>query len=938
MTISWSTFHKSAGITLSNSNKTATTSSGNNQIRANSPRDKGKRYIEFQNLSGTTFTVGFGCSAMVSDDNTFFAIRFQSSGTYLSTWGSGSGMSLGTVAGHTVCFAVDLDNNLLWVRIDNGNWNGSGTANPATGTGGIAIPERPALDPHAFLQNACTVDIVSDSGSWAQTAPSGFSDWNTADSGNSCMNIGFMQDFLFNGASSTNRGFFSADVNDVLVVVLHAVSNSLTAFGATSVTGTGSNTLAQYAFEKWTGSSTTQTLEVWYKKITTQIKDGRITVAWSPNNDAGVMVAFTMRNLQDPDNPFDQAGVQSASVTGGTTSAPTVSMTTDGAGQTYVLSGNSSTGNTGSVGVANGSLLYMAGPSFTNTKKSQLGFARQYPDPSSASTSQTLTFGSSVADWGLLAFAFAGPGDTGPPTGGVSVSGDTVTVTASIISGQFLTSVPGQTLTATVSLIAGEGGPISVVDGHQIFEIAANISPAKRYLEADWDSIWSQGDRVANGLMTVGIYGKAGSTPVSQLYDAAYSGGNGFTFGGGSQPANWAHWFDTGVWGIEVRGLALVGPETLDLQDTSRFKFVGGVGVGEISNDSYAIEFDAFSPAETETSVLTDPQYHGMNFTEYQITPRNPILWPHYEFVWVGASTFSGESKFGSELRVKVAHSVLDGGDRRSTNGRPEKQVGFSLGPGWVFRGPSAPYFDPADALFDGDNLTIDSGGHTYTVSQIGTGLNAGTPMSTVGAYIEFTFPRKVVINHVLFQVDSNAQEAFDSGGNPTVFGKWHWEISTDGSTYAQVGPSWHFREACTYMVAPTTDGFGLVGDPAIGDGIQHWRMVLESGPAFGAINLYQIMFNVLDSQDVGVSLSGGFSDNFDDTMSGSPTVVAGSPNQIHFSDSDDDAMSGTLAVTANFTLSADFSDGDSDALDGFGSFSPLIIPQQMVISTGRKT
>lgn len=55
--------------------------------------------------------------------------------TYQYTAYSGSNITAGT----KICFAVDVPNMLMWVRFGAGNWNNSGSADPATGTGGFSI-------------------------------------------------------------------------------------------------------------------------------------------------------------------------------------------------------------------------------------------------------------------------------------------------------------------------------------------------------------------------------------------------------------------------------------------------------------------------------------------------------------------------------------------------------------------------------------------------------------------------------------------------------------------------------------------------------------------------------------------------------------------------------------------------------------------------------
>jgi hypothetical protein len=52
-----------------------------------------------------------------------------------------TGFALGSLSGSpTIAVAVDFTHGVIWFRIaPSGNWNGSGTADPATNTGGITI-------------------------------------------------------------------------------------------------------------------------------------------------------------------------------------------------------------------------------------------------------------------------------------------------------------------------------------------------------------------------------------------------------------------------------------------------------------------------------------------------------------------------------------------------------------------------------------------------------------------------------------------------------------------------------------------------------------------------------------------------------------------------------------------------------------------------------
>lgn len=68
--------------------------------------------------------------------------------------------------------AYDLDANLLWVRAAGGEWNNSGSADPATGTGGLDISGRGAAAAHVMglMPNNTTASSTFATG----TAPSGF--------------------------------------------------------------------------------------------------------------------------------------------------------------------------------------------------------------------------------------------------------------------------------------------------------------------------------------------------------------------------------------------------------------------------------------------------------------------------------------------------------------------------------------------------------------------------------------------------------------------------------------------------------------------------------------------------------------------------------------------------------------------------------------------
>jgi hypothetical protein len=97
--------------------------------------------------------------------------------------GGVSAGSLGTwSSGATIGCAVDLNAKLIWFRVaPSGLWNNSGTADPATGTGGLNIATT--VGGHgvapAFVSgnSADTVTLNLGNAAFSGTAPSGFRCW-----------------------------------------------------------------------------------------------------------------------------------------------------------------------------------------------------------------------------------------------------------------------------------------------------------------------------------------------------------------------------------------------------------------------------------------------------------------------------------------------------------------------------------------------------------------------------------------------------------------------------------------------------------------------------------------------------------------------------------------------------------------------------------------
>ena len=107
-------------------------------------------------------------------------------GTVASNNANVSGANLGAAtAGDVYCIAVDLTARLGWLCRNGGNWNNSGTANPATGTGGLTLQAASAFAPIVFFGGGS--QVVGDAftanfgaTAYAQTPPSGFGNWPVA--------------------------------------------------------------------------------------------------------------------------------------------------------------------------------------------------------------------------------------------------------------------------------------------------------------------------------------------------------------------------------------------------------------------------------------------------------------------------------------------------------------------------------------------------------------------------------------------------------------------------------------------------------------------------------------------------------------------------------------------------------------------------------------
>lgn len=522
----------------------------------------------------------------------------------------------------------------------------------------------------------------------------------------------------------------------------------------------------------------------------------------------------------------------------------------------------------------------------------------------------------------------------GPPPDG-DADGDMITVTVSVIAGTAASVVfaAGATLTVDVTLSdVGTAEEVKSVDGTRIFEFTANIAPDQTYVSDDWDSIWARGNRIENGLVVAaGSYGfDVEFSPPSEMFDGAHAFplGNGWT-PGGNTPAGAGVWWTFDI-GVPITGIRFRGTELIV---TSEFwNLVAGVDPGFIFPVSYAADFLEFSMGQGSSL-----DGYGTRSSEISFSPRFPLPWPHYELLYAHANPTRPADRVANEIEFKVRHSSLDGGDRRPGVAAASKTVTFTMSSDWGYR-TGGTYGDPADILFDGVHFlegAPDGYGGIERKVQLGKASNPNTAQDVVGSYLQFVFPRGVIPYYLLFEM-AQGKENYDSGGEPTLAGKWHWEFSnTGGASWIALTESWFFREAA-YMVAPSETYFDVIAGPSAGS--THWRMVLDEGPAFGGGTIIrQILFTFRDYAELGTPLSVSFTDDTDATPA-TVTITSESPYIVRLSDGTDDGLTFTATIIPNLSLTIAFSDAADDGITAYGSFYPSVFGQTMVITTGRVT
>lgn len=185
-TTAFSSSRKGAAVTLSGSDLVATVSSGTGSVLTNIPVS-GLSYWEITlgaTLSGSS-TIGVGAgnttlTSLIGAGTT--SMGYNKDGT-VKINNSNVATIMTYTASDRIGVAVDYARGLIWFRKNNGNWNNDviGNQNPVGAVGGISMASLLAgsIFPAWGGSATSSATAVFASGSWTDTAPTGYSSVDT---------------------------------------------------------------------------------------------------------------------------------------------------------------------------------------------------------------------------------------------------------------------------------------------------------------------------------------------------------------------------------------------------------------------------------------------------------------------------------------------------------------------------------------------------------------------------------------------------------------------------------------------------------------------------------------------------------------------------------------------------------------------------------------
>lgn len=180
---------KNSNITLSNGNLTVVSNDGfTGNVRSIASYSSGKFYcqatIGASNTSSYVRGVGFGnASASLSNGigspDTDSGSLYTNDANFYFMGSSAGSTGISITVNDVIDMAVDLDNDKIWYRQNNGNWNSNGAHDPAANAGGFSIS---GLTKPIFVMAQSVADITFNFGdtAYANTPPSGFGNWGAA--------------------------------------------------------------------------------------------------------------------------------------------------------------------------------------------------------------------------------------------------------------------------------------------------------------------------------------------------------------------------------------------------------------------------------------------------------------------------------------------------------------------------------------------------------------------------------------------------------------------------------------------------------------------------------------------------------------------------------------------------------------------------------------
>ena len=306
MPTTWNPSETDAGLSLSNGNLTYSRNTASGKTRALQGHRAGKKYFEIHVDQATSTGSAFGLSKGGVDLTALEAgqrgvLLFTGSGSLYVNGATKTGPGL-PVTGSTVRFAVDFSNLQVWININGGNWNGSGTADPASNTGGYdlsafigsAVPLFPVAIAWAS-GNAGTANFGASAFTYAM--PSGFTAWDDVSDELAAPYIVASSSAITPGSGRTTiaTDISWAKAGDILVAVIAAVLSPGT-ISVTGVADTKGLTWALQANGQIAGLES-RDLRIWQALATSDFTTAdTITATWNTGVDDGWIAVFAVRN------------------------------------------------------------------------------------------------------------------------------------------------------------------------------------------------------------------------------------------------------------------------------------------------------------------------------------------------------------------------------------------------------------------------------------------------------------------------------------------------------------------------------------------------------------------------------------------------------------------------------------------------------------------